>query len=223
MKAQLFGPLGDSRYAGYAGDICESGYHLLSIINDILDLAKVESGKLDLNEEAVDIDVIAAACGKLVRQRSVDAGIQLTILPAPDMPLIRADEIRMKQILLNLFSNAVKFTPHGGCVTFSAVRDEDDGIVLKVADTGIGMSEEHIELALRPFGQIDSSLARKHGGTGLGLPLARTLVEMHDGRLEVASEIGKGTTVSVTIAKHRLVPRGRGRRDGNAAEPRLAV
>jgi PAS domain S-box-containing protein len=223
MKAQLFGPLGDSRYAGYAGDICESGYHLLSIINDILDLAKVESGKLDLNEEAVDIDVIAAACGKLVRQRSVDAGIQLTILPAPDMPLIRADEIRMKQILLNLFSNAVKFTPRGGCVTFSAVRDEDDGIVLTVADTGIGMSEEHIELALRPFGQIDSSLARKHGGTGLGLPLARTLVEMHDGRLEVASEIGKGTTVSVTIAKHRLVPRGRGRRDGNAAEPRLAV
>jgi PAS domain S-box-containing protein len=223
MKAQLFGPLGDSRYAGYASDIYESGQHLLSIINDILDLAKVESGKLDLNEEAVDIDIIAASCGKLVRQRSSDAGIQLTIFPAPDMPLIRADEIRMKQVLLNLFSNAVKFTPRGGRVTFSAVRDEDDGMVLQVADTGIGMSEEHIELALRPFGQIDSSLARKHGGTGLGLPLARTLVEMQEGRLEIASEIGKGTTVSVVIGKHRLVPREHRKASDAAAQPRRAV
>jgi PAS domain S-box-containing protein len=223
MKAQLFGPLGDSRYAGYASDICESGQHLLSIINDILDLAKVESGKLDLNEEAVDIDLIAAGCGKLVRQRAIDAGIQLTIFPAPDMPLIRADEIRMKQVLLNLLSNAVKFTPRGGRVTFSVGRDRDDGVVLKVADTGIGMSEEHIELALRPFGQIDSSLARKHGGTGLGLPLARTLVEMQDGRLEVASEIGKGTMVSVIIGKHRLVPREHRRAPDSAAKPRWAV
>ena len=222
MKAELFGPLGDSRYAGYASDICESGHHLLSIINDILDLAKVESGKLDLNEEAVDIDVIAAACGKLVRQRAIDAGIRFKIIASPDMPLIRADEIRMKQVLLNLLSNAVKFTPRGGRVTFSATRDHDDSVVLKVADTGIGMSEEHIQLALRPFGQIDSSLARTHGGTGLGLPLARTLVEMQDGRLEVASQIGKGTTVSVVIAKHRLVPRDRPPRH-DAAAPRRAV
>src|SRR5258708_22187039 len=222
MKTRLFGPLGDSRYVGYAGDISASGSHLLSIINDILDLARVESGNLELHEEAVGVDDVARACGRLVQERAGEAGIRLEIVPARGMPFIRADEIRMKQVLLNLLSNAVKFTPRGGRVTFSAARDGDGGIVLKVSDTGIGMSAEEIVLALQPFRQIDNTLARKHGGTGLGLPLTKTLVEMQGGRLEIASQSGKGTTISVLFPSHRLVPEQPGR-TGRTRSARLAV
>ena len=222
MKTQLFGPLGDSRYVGYAADIAASGSHLLSIINDILDLARVESGKLELHEEAVGIDDVARSCGRLVQERASEAGVRLDIVPARDMPFIRADEIRMKQVLLNLLSNAVKFTPRGGRVTFSAVRDEVGDIILKVSDTGIGMSAEEIELALQPFRQIDNTLARKHGGTGLGLPLTKTLVEMQGGRLDIASESGRGTTISVIFPSHRLMPQQPGW-TSRAGSSRLAM
>ena len=174
LIGQIFGPLSDARYADYARDIRDSGLHLLTLINDVLDIAKVEFGKVELVEETVDIVAVIESCLRLVRERAQTAGVQLTQALPPDLPHLLGDGRRLKQILLNLLSNSVKFTPSGGRVTVSASHDTD-GFRLAVKDTGIGIAAEDIETALRPFGQIDSRLARKYQGTGLGLPLAQSM------------------------------------------------
>jgi signal transduction histidine kinase len=199
LRNETFGPAHPS-YRGYAKDIHDSGAHLLQIINDILDMSKVEAGKLDLHESLVDLGDIVDVCRRLMRERAQEAGVILVCEPAPDMlPKVSGDTTKLKQILLNLLSNGVKFTPRGGSVTIATAWPGGDWVSLQVRDTGIGMSAEDMALALEPFRQIDNSHTRKYPGTGLGLPLARALTELHGGELTIASTQGSGTTVTILL------------------------
>jgi signal transduction histidine kinase len=214
LMGQIFGPLGDARYVDYARDIRDSGLHLLNLINDVLDVSKVEFGKVELAEEIVDATTVIQSCVRLMRDRAETAGLKLVAdLPA-DLPALRADSRRLKQILLNLLSNAVKFTPSGGRVSIEASCGPD-GFRVSVEDTGIGIAPADLDKALRPFGQIDSRLARKYQGTGLGLPLARSMAELHGGRLELLSAPGQGTAAIVWLPPDR-VARGSGGGKGPA-------
>jgi PAS domain S-box-containing protein len=195
------------RIESYAGDIHASGEHLLKLISDILEVSRIEAGKLELREETVDVPSLIADCVHLVRQRASTAGIALTIDAPGSLPALYADATRLKQIMLNLLSNAIKFTNAGGRVTAGAALDPSGDLVLRVADNGIGMSERECAEALEPFRQIDSSLARRHEGTGLGLPLTKAFVERHGGRLEIASTKGVGTTVSAAFPAIRVILR----------------
>jgi len=204
LTGQIFGPLSDARYVDYARDIRDSGLHLLTLINDVLDIAKVEFGKVELLEETVDIVAVIESCLRLVRERAQTAGIQLEQALPPALPYLLGDGRRLKQILLNLLSNSVKFTPGDGRVTVGASHDAD-GFRLTVEDTGIGIAADDLETALRPFGQIDSRLARKYQGTGLGLPLARSMAELHGGRLELRSAPGEGTRATLWLPPSRVL------------------
>jgi signal transduction histidine kinase len=198
MLAEVFGPLGNTQYRDYSADIHNSGRHLLEIINDILDVSKIEVGQMELVREAVPVVPLAEASLRLVRERAHRANIALRTALAPNLPDVLADPRRVKQILLNLLSNAVKFTAPEGVVTLGAWQEGHE-VVFAVEDTGIGMSEAEMAVALRPFGQVDGQLARKYDGTGLGLPLARSLAELHGGALEIVSRKGEGTTVRVRL------------------------
>jgi PAS domain S-box-containing protein len=204
MLREIHGAL-HKRYRGYAGDIYESGQHLLNIINDILDLSKAEAGKLELVEVALDARAAIENACRLVHPRAEDAGLTLTTSIPADLPHLRADERIFKQILLNLLSNAVKFTPAHGHIEVSAATDEHGGLTVAVRDSGIGMTPEHVKKALEPFGQVDSSLSRRHDGTGLGLPLAAAMVERHGGALRLHSVLGRGTTAVLTFPRERVV------------------
>ena len=205
IKRGMFGPLSE-RYRSYGGDIFDSGNHLLKLINEILDLSKLEAGHFDLHEEDVDIAAVIGVSKRLVEAQAEKAKVRVTEAIDDDLPLIRADDRRMRQILINILSNAVKFTPEGGIIRVeSSVRDA--GLVISVSDTGIGMSPEEIPKALEPFGQIDSTISRKYEGTGLGLPLAKHLVELHGGTLIVESALGVGTTVTIVLPPERILAR----------------
>lgn len=205
ILAEVFGPLDGAKYREYLADIQSSGHHLLRLINDILDVSAIESGNIKLHLESLDLDSIAAAALRLVTPRAAKNGVVLESAIAPGLPAFIGDERRIKQILVNLLANAVAFTPEGGRVALEAGRSEDGGLWIAVADDGIGMDAAGIEKAMAPFGQVDSSLARRHQGTGLGLPLTRGLVEVHGGTLRIESEPGKGTTVFVLLPAERLV------------------
>jgi signal transduction histidine kinase len=213
IRDALVGPL-DVRYQGYAQDIHSSGQHLLGLINDVLDLSKIEAGRLTLHEEQVDLAKLAGDCQRLLAERFLAAQLTLAIDLPPDLPRVRGDELRLKQILLNLLSNAAKFTPAGGRVVLAMEAMPEGAIRLSVADTGIGMRPEEIPLVLQPFRQVESSLNRRYDGAGLGLPLARTLAELHGGKLVIESAPGKGTKVTITLPARRVV------RDGDATAPR---
>jgi two-component system, cell cycle sensor histidine kinase PleC len=201
---ELIGPVGNARYVEYAVDINGSAQHLLSIINDILDFSKVEAGEMHLQEDEVNVSEVISFCLRLVQHRAAQGNIKLQGSVTNSVPAIRADERKIKQALLNLLSNSVKFTPAGGSVSVTAAL-RDGALAISVADTGIGMSPDQVSHALEPFGQVDNSLARTHDGTGLGLPLARALVELHGGVLAVESEEGKGTTVTIVLPAERLL------------------
>jgi PAS domain S-box-containing protein len=204
IKGELFGPSNQPKYVDYAADIHKSGEHLLDLINDILDLSKLEAGKLELRESDVVLPEIISQCCTLVRARADQEKVKLiTEIPA-DVPILRADERALKQLLLNFLSNAIKFTPSGGTVTARVVLDHS-GLRLEVSDTGIGMKAEDIAVAMSPFGQIDSKMARKQQGTGLGLPICKSLMELHGGSLTLESEPGKGTTVIAAFPAERLI------------------
>jgi two-component system cell cycle sensor histidine kinase PleC len=185
LTLQLSGPLGHERYLGYARDIGVSGEHLLKVINDILDLTRIEAGGMDIHDELVRCTDLIESSLRFIRDQATRAGLAIAIESAEDLPRLRGDSRKLRQVLINLLSNAVKFTPRGGRVRIEAARDAGGGLLLRVGDTGIGMAADDIEQALTPFKQIDSSLARKYGGA-VGLPLARSLVELHGGTLEVA-------------------------------------
>ncbi|MEE8534288.1 MAG: ATP-binding protein [Alphaproteobacteria bacterium] len=204
IRREAFGPVGDSRYAEYAQDIRNSGDHLLEIINDILDLSKIEAGRLDLHEDEVDIAAVVDTCLMLVRERADAGGLSLGHRVPPDLPLLYADGRKLKQILLNLLSNAVKFTPAGGSVTLSAEVTQNQDLSIAVSDTGVGIAPENIATAMETFGQVESHLSRSYEGTGLGLPLTKALVGLHDGSLELRSVLGSGTTVTVCFPARRL-------------------
>ncbi|MGE3770963.1 MAG: ATP-binding protein [Bdellovibrionales bacterium] len=204
IKDQLFGPVGNTQYAEYAKDIHDSGQHLLSLINDILDMSKVEAGKRELRDEQLMFGDVAHSAVRLIGARAIAGRVKL--VEKVDVPLkIRAEEKALKQVLVNLLSNAVKFTPEGGTVTLSAELRAGGDILVAVSDTGIGIAEEDIHKALAPFGQIESALARKHQGTGLGLPITKGLIELHGGEMTLTSKLGEGTTVSFTIPKDRVI------------------
>ncbi|HTT78202.1 MAG TPA: ATP-binding protein, partial [Stellaceae bacterium] len=183
-----------------------SARHLHQVINDILDLAKVDAGKLDLYEEAgVDPRDIVEGCVAFVAERAKEAALSLTVRIEDGLPLLVADPLRLKQIVLNLLSNAVKFSEPGGAVVAAARRGADGGIMFEVRDSGPGMTESEIRLALEPFRQVDAGLTRRHEGTGLGLPIAHHLAALHGGVLEVRSIKGTGTTVVVTLPPGRVI------------------
>ncbi len=205
IKDQLFGPMGNQRYREYAIDIHDSGTHLLSLINDILDLSKIEAGKFELHEEAIDLERATKSCFRIMRDRAEEAGVVLEHRFPAQVPNLKADPRAVKQILLNLLSNAVKFTDPGGRVLVYSSINQEGGLVLHVEDTGIGIAEADIAKAMAPFGQVDSSLSRKYEGTGLGLPLTRHLVDLHDGDLTLNSNMGQGTHVSICFPSQRVL------------------
>ncbi|MGC2854754.1 PAS domain-containing sensor histidine kinase [Novispirillum sp. DQ9] len=206
MLSEPFGPLGSPRYGEYITDIAASGAHLLAVINDILDLAKVEAGKFELRLEPVDVADTVTAVTRLLHGRAVETGVRLVSEVAPTLPLLRADALRLKQMLLNLVANALKFTPEGGVVALTARPCPDgNGLLLTVADTGVGMDDAGITKALQPFGQVDTSLSRRHGGTGLGLPLTKSFTELHGGCMQIDSTPGQGTTITLRFPKRCLM------------------
>jgi PAS domain S-box-containing protein len=205
MSNEVMGPLGHERYKNYAQDIRDSGMHLLNIINDILDVSKAEAGMLDLSEEELDLNAIVETAVRLVRQRAETGGVRLLVELPENLPWILADARRMKQVLLNLLSNAVKFTPERGEVRIGARLMRDGRLTVQVADEGIGIPAQDLDRVLEPFTQVDSSLTRRHEGTGLGLPLTRALIEMHGGELHLDSTPGKGTVASITLPTERLL------------------
>jgi two-component system cell cycle sensor histidine kinase PleC len=194
-----FGPLGNHRYAEYLGNIQESGQHLLALISDILDVSAIEAGKMELHPEAIEAEKLVEEALRLVRPRAEKGGVVLVSHIESLVRTFRADRRRLKQILVNLMTNAVKFTPEGGLVSLAVGYDRLGQLSFAVTDTGIGMSPEEIVKAMTPFGQVGSVLTRKHEGTGLGLPLTKGLVEAHGGTLEIRSQPGRGTTATVRI------------------------
>lgn len=205
MASEILGTHTAPQYKDYSASIKESGQHLLSIINDILDTAKVEAGHLTLDDDVIKpVDLIDGTIRLLQGQLSAAGLTMRTDIPS-DLLSIRGDARRLRQVLLNLLSNAIKFTPSGGVVTVTALYPSADGMTITVSDNGIGMRIEDIAVAMAPFGQIDSSLSRRHQGTGLGLPLSRSLVEAHGGTLSLVSAPGKGTEVRVWLPPDRLV------------------
>jgi signal transduction histidine kinase len=205
IRRELFGPLQNEKYTDYAKDIHDSGAHLLAIINDILDLAKAESGKLVLNEHEFDMSATIEACVRMCRGRAEANRVELIFFGGQTQVLARADERLVLQIVANIVTNAIKFTPEGGTVRIYLSANPRAGISIKVADTGIGIAPENLERVLRPFEQVETSYARKHGGSGLGLPYAKRLTELHEGELKLESELGKGTTVTISLPATRLV------------------
>ncbi|MGC2856825.1 PAS domain S-box protein [Novispirillum sp. DQ9] len=217
IHTEMFGPVSPAQYKDYAGNILESGRHLLDVINDILDVSRIEAGRMSLHPEVVDFGAAARACLRLVSGRAEEAHLHLDDGLAPDLPGVWGEERRIKQVLINLLGNAIKFTPSGGHVMLAAWRDDAGGLMVEVADTGIGMRPEDIPTALKPFHQIDSRLARRYEGTGLGLPLTKAFVELHGGTMDITSALGKGTTVTLRFPPEALreIPR----EAGNPVEP----
>jgi signal transduction histidine kinase len=204
---EMFGPIGDDRYKGYAEDIRSSGLHLLGLINNILDLSKVEANKFQLNEQNIVLSDLVADALHLVEGKAQGSGIGLRTEIAESLPVLYADERALKQIILNLLSNAIKFTPRNGRVTVSASFEPNRGLIVGITDTGIGISEQDLRTVLKPFIQVDSSLARKYEGTGLGLPLTHSLVGLHGGVLEIESRLGEGTTARAVFPPERAIDR----------------
>jgi PAS domain S-box-containing protein len=203
MRQELFGPVGEPRYRAYIADVHDNGRRLLGMINDILDLTRIEGNLLDLQDEAVSIqEAIWAAHQAVINDNAESAPVAMQI-PA-DLPLLKADQRRLQQILVHVLSNAVKFTPKAGCIEVVA-SVKDAGVAIAVKDTGIGMERDRIPHALEPFKQLDSRLARRFEGVGLGLPLANALTRLHQGTLSIESTPGAGTTVTIGFPPERTI------------------
>ena len=205
MKGQLLGKGTVARYAEYASDIHRSGLHLLEIINDILDLSKIEAGRFELKEEQVQLGEVVKTSLTLITDRADELGVTLSASVPSPAPVIRGDERAIKQILLNLLSNAVKFTPIGGKIRVDVQRHAGGGVVVTVKDTGIGMSPKDIPKAMQAFGQLEDVHTRKRPGTGLGLPIVKSLVEMHGGQFRLSSEVGVGTSAEISFPARRVI------------------
>ena len=203
MQQGIRGPL-DQSYVDDAKIIADSGSHLLAIINDILDIAKAEAQTLDLSEDMVDIEETVDFSADMVAEMARNGEVACSHAIDDDLPGFWGDAKKLRQVLINLLSNAIKFTPAGGSMTLSAGREADGGVAIRIADSGIGIAADQMPVALAPFGQVDGSLSRKYEGVGLGLPLSKRLVEMHEGTLEIESELGTGTVVTVRLPAKRF-------------------
>jgi len=200
LRSQTFGPLGSNRYVEYAADINNSGQHLLDLINDILDVSRIEAGRYDLHREATSLRELVEDSSRLMSTAAREANVRLSSRIAADLPLLALDRRAVRQVLLNLLSNAIKFTPPGGSVVIIAAH-EDDAVCVSVADTGIGIAESDLQRLTRPFEQVENVLTRAKTGSGLGLAITKALVELHGGRLAIASRLGEGTTVTVRLLR----------------------
>jgi signal transduction histidine kinase len=207
IRDQSLGPRAVANYREYASDIHAAGETLLRIINDVLDVSKIEAGKLELHDSETDIRSIVQSGIKLMAQAAFEGGIALEAGLPDDLPMVMADELRLRQALLNLLSNAVKFSHRDGTIAVGAGLRPDGSMAVWVADTGIGMSESEITTALLPFRQVANSLSRTHNGVGIGLSLVDGIVGLHGGRLEMASSPSKGTKVTVILPPERVLPR----------------
>jgi signal transduction histidine kinase len=205
MAAEMFGPLGHPNYREYVEDIRSSSRHLLLIITEILQMAKINAGRIELNDEIVDLSVVAHFCRRIVRERAAAANLHLVLEFPPDLPHLRGDERLIRQLLLNLLANAVKFTPRDGRITVSGRMDADGGLVLAVADTGIGIAPDDIPKVLTPFGQVDNAYTRRQSGTGLGLPIVKSYAELHGAEFEIESALGVGTCVRIKFPPSRVL------------------
>lgn len=214
MQRGSFGPLGHKRYEEYVGDIHASGRHLLEMVNDILDLTKAEAGKLELVEEHVDFAEVADIACRMVAPQARLLNISVVNHLPRNLPLLRGDERRLTQIVLNFLSNAVKFSHHGGRVDIDGLIDDDGSLTVTVRDTGIGIAEADIPRVMQIFQQVDNGHSRRYGGTGLGLPLAKRLIELHGGSVTLESKLGAGTRVTARFPAARIMEK---------TEPHIAV
>lgn len=205
MRIKAFGSLGDAHYEEYANDIYESGSLLISLINDVLDISKIEAGKYELAEETLDIPSLIQSSIRQLKNMAKISAHTLTTEVANDMPPLLGDERVLIQMLNNLISNAIKFTPDNGKIVVASKVDEDRGIIISVKDTGMGMSEDGILKALKPFEQADGTHSRRHEGTGLGLPLCVNFMRLFGGTIEIESDIGKGTTITLCFPPERTI------------------
>ncbi|MCG5239996.1 sensor histidine kinase [Azospirillum doebereinerae] len=207
LMSEAFGPLGSARYRAYANDIHDSGAHLLALIDDILDLSRIEAGRMPLSDENVDVTALSRQALTMLREKAAGKGVTLSTDIAADLPLLLGDQRAVRQMLVNLLSNAVKFTPAGGRAMVTASLMPDGGIGIMVADTGTGIPIDDLDRVLEPFERSDLAIARVTEGTGLGLPIVKRLVELHGGRLELLSEMGVGTSAVLTFPPSRSLPR----------------
>ena len=206
-REEPYGPMGDARYREYFGIIHGSGAQLLRLVDDVLDLSKAEAGALELRDDVVDVRALIQGAMQAVSLQAQAGGVHLRNLVEVDLPLLRADSGRLNQVLLNLLTNAIKFTERGGSVSIGAARQAGRGVAIRVQDTGIGIAARDIAKALTRFGQIESSLSRRYNGAGIGLPLTKRLVELHGGELSLESEPGVGTVVTVRLPAQRELSR----------------
>ncbi len=204
MQSRVFGAVEPPRYRGYIKDINAAARQLLANINDVLDMAKIEQGKMVLSEEPLDLKETVSAVTRLFAERARDGRVSLHAELPPDPVVIRADHRAIRHILFNLLSNAVKFTPPEGVIVVRIAAAPEGGVELAVSDTGIGMAPEHIAIALTPFAQVENAYTRKYEGTGIGLPLVKSLVELHGARLQIDSRLGAGTTVRIVFTGDRV-------------------
>tara|TARA_R110002110_G_scaffold255682_2_gene471456 strand:- start:3110 stop:4729 length:1620 start_codon:yes stop_codon:yes gene_type:complete len=195
IESEIFGAHRTPKYTEYAGDILHSARHLLSVINDILDISRVESGEIDLHPESVDVASVCTGCLSMMRTQAKAKEMTLELVAEPDLPSLNADKRHLRQIVLNALSNALRFTPAGGSVTVRLDHDETT-FRIAVSDTGIGIAEEDFNLVLEPFGQVRHDSTVTHAGTGLGLAICKRLVELHGGSVSLKSQLSKGTTIT---------------------------
>jgi signal transduction histidine kinase len=204
MENETFGPVGVAKYKEYLEHISGSGRHLYGLINDILDVSRIEADGFPLDEDAFSIaDILDESIGTVLH-RAQTAGNQVEMVPLTALPSVFGDKRRIKQVLINLLHNAIKFTPSGGSITVATEILPNGDLAIKVRDTGIGIAEKDLKTVFTMFGQVDGSLARKYDGAGLGLPLSRKLVEKHDGKLQLQSEPGQGTTATIILPSTRV-------------------
>jgi PAS domain S-box-containing protein len=215
ISKQLLGPVGTVAYREYANDIYTSGTHLLNIITDILDFAKIEATALKLEESEIQLGKLLNTCVRFMSTRASQADVNMALEVAPDFPPVWADDLRLKQVVLNLLSNAIKFSPAGEIVRVRADQIADGGVEIAIVDKGCGMSPTEVDIALQPFRQIESSMVKRTEGTGLGLPLAKRLIELHGGTLIIDTMPGSGTTARARLPASRTrSPHGAARAAG---------
>ncbi len=205
LERETYGPLGSDRYLEYSRDIRVSGQHLLDLINNVLDVSRIEAGAMKPEMEDVEILPIIESCMTMTEDRAVRGEISVDYNVPENFPLLRLDRRMTRQILINLLSNAFKFTPAGGKVTVSAIRKSEGGAALEVSDTGIGIAPQHLELVVQPFKQVENAMQRSHDGSGLGLYLSKTMAELQGARMEIVSQLGEGTAVTIHYPESAIV------------------
>jgi signal transduction histidine kinase len=209
---------GQQKYVDYACDINAAGNHLLKIINEILDIAKIEAGKLELDEDIFDVDESLCTCLKMLAEQSQKKGVQLKRTSQGSLPKLRGDEKKFKQIVINLLFNAVKFTPEGGKVSLGAEIEANGGLEVTIADSGIGIAAEDLDKVMAPFAQVESAHSRKYEGTGLGLPISKAFAELHGGSVRMNSEPGVGTRVTIRFPAGRVEHASHGLQNPDTAD-----